>query len=341
MNTKELLIFLSNMTGVSGNEDSVVSELSEFLKTKISDKDRCYVSGGNVIANCGVRQEGKPHVLIDAHIDEIGMIVTYIDDDGFVVPGNIGGMDYRLLPAQKVIIHGTKKIPGVVCAVPPHLSDGSDHTDGIDDLRIDTGYTKYEAEKLIPPGSTISFCCGARALMKDRITGKSLDNRAGAAAVIKMLEILKNDNDLNCSFSVLFSCAEEIGQRGAKTACFEINPDIAVAVDVSFALTPDDSKKHCGIIAGGPMIGISPSLSREISDVFINVAKTKNIPFQTEIMSGLTGTNADQFSICRQGVKSCTCSVPLRYMHTPVEVVDVIDIENTALLLAEFIRVVK
>lgn len=341
MNTKELLISLSNMAGVSGNENTVSLALSELLNTRIKTKEKIYISGGNVIVDFGQRMNKKPHVLIDAHMDEVGMIATYIDNEGFVVPGNIGGMDYRIFPAQKVIIHGTKEIPGVVTAVPPHLSDNSDTVSGMDDIRIDTGYTKSEAEKLIPLGSVISFYSQARTLMSGRVAGKSLDNRAGVAAVIRMLEILNDSSDLNCSFSILFSSAEEIGQRGAKTACFQINPDIAISVDVSFALTPDDSKSKCGILSNGPMIGISPSLSREISDLLIHTAQKQKIPYQTEVMSGLTGTNADQFSICRSGVKSCTCSIPLRYMHTPVEVVDICDIENTALLLAEFIMVVK
>ncbi len=196
MNTKELLISLSSMNAVSGNERNIASALSELISTTIHTDQKCYMTGDSICFDYGIRTDKKPHVLIDAHVDQVGMISTYIDEEGFIVPGNIGGMDYRFFPAQKVFIHGLKDIPGVVTAIPPHLSDNTASACEINDIRIDTGYKKEDAEKLIPPGSTISFCCEPRTLMSGRLTGKSLDNRAGVAAVIKMLEILKNDKDL-------------------------------------------------------------------------------------------------------------------------------------------------
>ena len=152
-----------------------------------------------------------------------------------------------------------------------------------------------------------------------------------------MLELIKDD-DIKCSYTVLFSSQEEIGERGAQIACYDINPDIAIAVDVGFGLTSDDSPHKCGVIGRGAMVGISPSLSREISESLMETARAKNIPYQVEIMGGLTGTNADRFSVSKCGVKSCTCSIPLKYMHTPVEVIDIEDVKNTALLLAEYLR---
>jgi endoglucanase len=138
--------------------------------------------------------------------------------------------------------------------------------------------------------------------------------------------------------TVLFSSQEELGERGARIAAFEINPDIAIAVDVSFGYADGETEYECGKLGKGAMIGISPSLSREISDELVETSKACNIPYQLEIMNGLTSTNADRFAVNRCGSKACTVSIPLRYMHTPVEVIDVEDVRMTAELLAAYIR---
>lgn len=338
MNTESILSELSNIYGVSGNESGAALKAADILM-KLTGLKSGY-SGGNVTVSIGERAEGKKHVLVDAHIDEIGMICSYIDDDGFVVPGNIGGMDYRIFPAQKVVIHGKKEIPGVISTVPPHLTEGGNVIKNMDNVRIDTGYSAGELKKYVSAGDTVSFDASLKKLLGTRVTGKSLDNRAGAAVLIRLAELIKDDN-LNCSVTLLFSSAEEIGERGAATACFEINPDYALTVDASFALTQDDSPKKCGIMGKGPMIGISPSLSREVSDMLIEAAKASGIGYQTEVMSGMTGTNADRFSVSRCGVKTGTLSFPIKYMHTPAETVDIRDIENTAVLAAEFLRRIR
>lgn len=341
MDTKALLMKLSMASGVSGSEKKVFSVIADAFADLGVSRDMIHEKSGNLIVDFGERSNDRKHVLIDAHADEIGFIVTYIDDDGFIVPGNVGGMDYRLLPAQRVTVHGKTEIKGVVSTLPPHLSDGADPASGMDNVRIDTGFTSDELKKIVSPGDMISFSTDAHELYGNRIAGKSLDNRAGVCALIKMISLLKSGDPPSCSYSLLFSSSEEIGERGAAAACFDIDPDIAVAVDVSFAYSKDEKREDCGIMSEGPMIGISPSLSREISDFMINTADECGIPYQTEIMPGLSGTNADRFSVSRSGVKSCTCSIPLKYMHTPAEVTDIKDIDLTAELLAEFLRRVK
>ena len=151
------------------------------------------------------------------------------------------------------------------------------------------------------------------------------------------LELLR-DKELAYNVAVVFSSQEEVGERGAKTGAFEVDPDIALAVDVSFAYAIGEDESKCGYLGKGPMIGISPSLSREISDGLFAAARKADIPYQTEVMSGLTSTNADRYSVNRCGAKACTVSIPLRNMHTPVEVIDLADVELTAKLLAEFIK---
>jgi endoglucanase len=154
------------------------------------------------------------------------------------------------------------------------------------------------------------------------------------ASVLYALSLIYKE-ELPCKVSVLFSCCEEIHGVGAKTGCYAINPDIALAVDTSFA---GDGTQGTGKMGEGAMIGFSPSLSRKLSHDLAYIASEKNIPYQYEVMKGRTGTNADDFSVCREGVKTCTVSIPLYYMHTPVEVIDLNDIKYTGKLIAEYLR---
>ncbi|MCI8775889.1 MAG: M42 family metallopeptidase [Oscillospiraceae bacterium] len=335
MDLKKIIFELSEAKGVSGSEENAAQTALKYLKNYTSD---CLIKNGNVIGHFGKRSENVPHVMIDAHIDQIGLIVTAITDDGFIKVSNVGGIDRRLLPAQRVVIHGKKDIKAVVSSVPPHLA-GAEKGKAlkIEDICIDAGMSRDDLLLYVSPGDKISFDTTCRELLNGRITGSALDDRSGVASVLYALELLDMDN-LSCSFSVVFSTQEELGERGAKIAAYEINPDIAVAVDVSFAYTCGDKEYECGKLGNGPMIGISPSLSREISEKLIDVCCDKNIPFQREVMHGLTSTNADQFSVNREGCKACTVSVPLKYMHTPSEVIMLEDVRHTGELLAEFLR---
>lgn len=336
MDLKNVLFALADCDGVSGNEENAVQTAVGFLKEYTDDitvKNNC------VIGNIGTRCKNKPHVMIDAHIDQIGMICSYITDDGFIKVGNLGGLDRRILSAQQVIIHGKKDIKGIISSVPPHLSDGGKKVPEMSDISIDTGYSGDELKKIVSLGDTISFDTKCRELLNGRITGHSLDDRCGVASILYMLDILKDEFDnLPCSITVLFSSQEELGERGAKISVYDIDPDYAVAVDVSFAKTADESAEKCGIMGNGCMIGIAPVLDRELSYSFIKTAQEMNIPYQTEIMNGTTGTNADRFSVSKSGIKSVTCSIPLKYMHTSAEEIQISDVENTALLMAEFLR---
>ena len=335
MDLENILSELCSASGVSGSERPVLEKISEMVK-KCTGREGTF-SGNNYLVEIGERSEEKKHILIDAHADEIGMVCSYIDSEGFIVPSNAGGMDYRFMPAQRVIVHGTENLPGVVATLPPHLSSGDGGMTKIDQVRIDTGYSAEELKKIVFPGDPISFVAPFAKLSGDCVTGKALDNRAGVAALIRFAELIGNE-DMGCSITLLFSGSEEIGERGAKTACYLVAPDIAIAVDTSFATSPDDGPKDCGEMGKGPMIGISPSLSRELSRELMSTAAENNIPYQAEPMAGLTGTNADQFSVSRNGVVTCTVSVPIRHMHSPAETADLKDIENTALLLAQYVR---
>lgn len=334
MDIRSTVVSLSEISGTSGSESKVAQLALGMLREYCPDAE---IINGNVTGKFGTHREGLPSLLLDAHIDQIGFAVTYITDDGFIKVGNIGGIDRRLLPAQPVVVHGSRDIKGVICSVPPHLTSGGSEVLEMDDVAIDTGLTKEELEKLVSLGDSVTFDVTCRDLIGSRITGGALDDRCGVASILYALELLKG-SDLAYNVTVLFSTQEEVGERGAKIGAFEIDPDIALAVDVSFAYAIGEEESKCGYLGKGPMIGISPSLSREISDELINTAKSADIPYQIEVMSELTGTNADRFSVNRCGAKACTVSIPLRNMHTPVEVIDITDAEQTAKLLAAYIR---
>ena len=333
---KNVIFDLSSADGVSG-EESCAQYALKYLKNYTDD---CFIKNGNVIGNFGNRKNGTPHILIDAHIDQVGLIVTNIYESGFIGFSNVGGIDRRLLPAQQVCIHGKKKLAGVVCSTPPHLSGSDNKINKIEDFYIDTGMSFEAVSNIVEPGDRITFASMPKELLNDRITGPALDDRSGVASILYALELLRNQK-YECSFSVTFSAQEELGERGAKIAAFDIDPDIALAVDVSFAYCLGDREYECGKMGQGPMIGISPSLSREISDKLIEISKNENIPYQLEVMNGLTSTNADQFSVNRTGCKACTVSIPLKYMHTPSEIIQIDDVENTGRLIAAYIRSVS
>ena len=327
MDLKELVCKLAGIDGVSGDESRIAAFCKELLEKYTED---VCIKNGNVIAHFGKKEE-KPHIMLDAHLDRVGMVVTDFKD-GFVKASPVGGLDMRIMPAQRVTVHGKEDIKGIVCTLPPHLSKEKKVMDR-DELWVDTGLDK--AEKYISYGDTISYDSPCTPLLGTRVCGAGLDDRAGIAVIFEIAELLKDEN---IPFTVLLSTGEEVNERGAATGGYVIDPDIAVEFDVSFAMCGGEKASKCGKLGGGAMIGFSPVLDREISLKLRAIAEEKGIPYKAEVMSGTTGTNADRFSICREGQRAATISIPLRYMHTPAEVVDTEDIKACARLAAEFMR---
>ncbi len=327
-----MMLSLCIRPGLSGDESAAAEAALFALKEYCPD---AHISHGNVIGTFGSTDENAPHVLLDAHLDQVGLIVTSVTDDGFVTVGNVGGLDRRLFPVQRVFIHGKKRIPGIICALPPHLTNGDEKVQKMEEVRIDTGYPADELRELVHPGDSVYFDGTAQELPGGCVTAPALDDRCGIAAILCALDLLQNE-EIPCRVTVQFSTEEEVGERGACIGCFAANPDIAIAVDVSFA--GDGKRSETGVMGKGAMIGVSPSLSHEVSLKLQSAAESEQIPWQYEVMNGTTGTNADRFSICREGVKACTVSIPLRYMHTPQEVIDPADVELTGKLLAAYLR---
>ena len=241
------------------------------------------------------------------------------------------------MPGARVVVHGKCDLPGVISTLPPHLQKGEDGKKAapIDELSIDLGLTAQAAKDLVAAGDCVTFAKHFTPLNGSRVSANCLDDRSGVAAVLLAAEQLK---DAPCRVTLLFTAQEEVGTRGAKTALFDRGVDASVSVDVSFAYTPGCKARDCGVMGKGPMIGISPILDRQFSKELLDLATENQIPYQTEVMAGRTGTNADAISICGSGVRCALVSIPEKYMHTPAEVVDTADVEQTAALLAAFVR---
>lgn len=327
--TIELIKELTQTVGVSGNEDKVVS----LLKEELAPYGEVTVDCMNNV--CCAFGEGY-HFLLDAHIDEIGFVVTEITDDGFLKLSNCGGIDTRSLPAMEVSVWGREELKGVISTLPPHLQTADDEkkTPKLSDLSVDTGFTKEQLETLVSPGDRVTFKRNFTPLLNRLVSASCLDDRAGVAAILLCLDRLK---ELPCKITVMFSSQEEVGTRGAKTGVYDKNADEAIVVDVSFAYTPGCNKSDCGEISKGAMIGFSPTLDKTMSEMLVNTADKYNISYQREIMNGRTGTNADVISVSQNGIKTALISIPEKYMHQRVEVVDVADVESVSKLICAYI----
>ena len=327
MDITKLLCELSNACGVTGESGAL--DVAQSCLDDLGEVKRD-IAGG-LTCTFG---EGERTLMLDAHSDEIGFIVTAIDGD-FLRVAAVGGIDTRVLADAEVTVHGKENLFGVFSSIPPHLKKDADKAPEIDVMTVDCGLPKEELERLVTLGERVSFNCEAAPMLGSRITGKSLDNRAGVAAVILAAHAIDR---LKCPFKVIVSLSaqEELSLRGARTATYSAAPDEAIVVDVSFGDGPDVPKSMCGKVSAGAMLGFSPVLSRAMTKRLATLADEENIPYQSEVMSGSTGTNADVISISRSGVSTALISIPLRNMHTNAEVVDTSDIEATARLIAAY-----
>lgn len=330
----DILKKLCTAHGVSGNETEICNTVRSII---FPYADAQINEFGNVFAIFGNKNASKT-ILLDAHIDQIGFVVTDITSKGFIKVEKCGGIDLRTVQGCGVKVYGKEVVKGVVCCLPPHLSDGKeDKAISIDKVYIDTGLSYEEVTDKISIGDTVSFFEEPEMLLNNRITSPALDNRASAASIIRVAQLLK---DKECDYKVvaMFSSQEETYQLGAKTGAFMTGADEAIVVDVSFASQPGISGQYSEIeLSKGPMLCISPTLNKDMYKALVNTAKDNNIPYQIEVCSGTTGTNADSITICKSGIKTALVSIPEKNMHTQVEIVDLNDIENTALLISQYI----
>jgi endoglucanase len=325
---------LTEAVGVSGDEHAASAVAAEMLSEYCED-----VSAdpfGNVTGFLKSDNPDAKTLMLDAHIDRIGMIVTYIEDSGFLRLGACGGLDMRVMAAQSVTVHAGEKLSGVISALPPHVSSDHSKVPEIGELAVDIGMTGEQARKAVSPGDRVTVNSAFRALGNNCVSAAAIDDRSGVCAILAALDMLKGKR-LKYNLAVCFSAQEETGERGVKQAAFRIQPDEAIAVDVSFGRTPDSSAQETAELGSGVMIGFSAALDKNMSNSLKALAQEKNIPFTCEIMPSSTGTNADSIAVSGRGVRCCTLSFPIRYMHTAVETVNIADIEATARLICEYV----
>ena len=276
-------------------------------------------------------------------MDEVGLMVSYIEETGFIRFTRIGGVDLLLLKGRNVkIMHDGVEIPGIIGAKPFHMKKNGENKDMDEsDLWIDIGISgKEEVESIVSVGDSIVIDAPLVNLPNDLIAARGCDNKAGVISLVRMLELIK-DSDLESDIVAVFSVQEEVGFRGAKTASFFVSPDVCIAIDVAHATDyPSVNKSKYGDIriGLGPVISMGSDLTPSIQSRLKSIAVQKDVAYQQLALSGSSGTDANAVQVTRAGCATGLISIPCRYMHTPTEVVSLQDIESVSMVLSEFCK---
>ncbi|NLY45256.1 MAG: M42 family metallopeptidase [Tissierella sp.] len=338
MSNLELLKLLSNHNGISGFESTLNEIIIPYFE-KYADKVTIDKLGNIIALKKGSSSGESPKIMIAAHMDEIGLMVNDIEENGFLRFTSVGGIDPRTILGQEVIVHGKEDLFGVIGAKPPHLQDANEQNKAIKmkDMTIDIGLDCAKVKELVKIGDSITINRSLIELKNNRVAGKALDDRAG---VVAMFECLKELSNLNHEADIYFvaTVQEEVSMAGAITSTYRINPDIGIAVDVGFGTTPELDKADSLDLGKGPGITLGGNIHPGLRKKLVSTANEYNIPHQMEITVGPTGTDARAIQITREGIPALVLSIPLRYMHTSVELIDVVDIKHTGKLLAFFIK---
>lgn len=283
----------------------------------------------------GTASEPRPRILLAAHMDAIGLMVTQVQN-GFIRFTKIGGVDPRILPGQKVIVHGRRDLPGVIGQPSPRLLPEfiGKKTVPMEYLLIDVGLSTEETRALVRTGDPISFAQPPIELTDNTLAGHTLDNRASIAALSVCLHELSTIRHTWDVWAVA-TVQEEETLAGAITSPYDVRPDIAVAIDVTFAKGPGGGGYKTVPFGKGITLGWGPNTHPAIFEVFKKVAEHLDIPFQTEVSPAQSGTDAMDLQVSGAGLPSLYISIPIRYMHTPVELVSMKDIQRAGHLLAQ------
>jgi endoglucanase len=323
--------------GLSGYE-APVREVVRAAWTPLADEVRVDPLGSLIALRRGRGAAPRRKLLFAAHMDAIGLMVTHVEGE-FLRVTSIGGIDARVMPGQLVTVHGRQELPGVV-ALPPAFLLPKAHRDNVapvTELLVDTGLPAGRLAELVEIGALVSFAQPPRELQNGLLAAKSLDNRASLAALSVCLEALQARSHAWDVLAVA-TVQEELSLAGAATAAFSLEPDLAVAIDVTWGT--DASTREFGYrtfaLGGGPTLALGPNIHTGLHQAFKAAAERAEVPVSIEaIWSGSSGTDAAAMQIARAGIPTMIVSIPLRNMHTPVEVVSLKDINRTGRLLAE------
>lgn len=336
---KDILSDILLTASPSGNEGELTRKFASFMQPLVDEVSTDAL--GNVIAH---KEGNGRRIMIVAHADEVAMMVTYIDDNGFVYFQEVGAIDTNVLPEQMVEIHhGGNVFYGIIGKKPLHLQDKSEYAKdwNTEELWIDLGVkNRKEAEQIVSIGDYVTFRTQPKMVQNGMIASKSLDDKSGIAVLMATANNLQG-KEVDSDLYFVASAQEELGARGAKVAAQTIKPDIAIAIDATHATDyPSVSpQKNGGIKLGdGVAITRSPNVDKALTEEMISIAKDSDIKYQIQAISHQTGSDINPIQLVESGVRTALVGIPVRYMHTPNEVAYIEDIESAARLIEKFLH---
>lgn len=336
---KDILHKMLLTASPSGSEEQVTALFAEQIRPFVDEVNT------DINGNCIAHKQGSgPKVMLMAHADEIGLMISYIDNRGFLYFNQIGGIDTNILPGLRVVIQGKEGlVTGIICKKPIHLQSEKEAGANLspDDLWIDIAAAdKADALTKVQIGSVATFEPHVQMLTNDRILSKSLDDKIGLTVLLGVAKAL-NSKPTSADIYFVASVQEELGARGAQTASEVILPEIGIAVDITMATdhpTTSPAKDGDICLSQGPVIPLGPNMSKGINQSLTSIADVNSIPYQVEAIAKPTGTDARMIQVAGQGIKTGLVSIPSRYMHTPGEMVSLSDADYAVTLLAEYLH---
>ncbi len=337
LETKEFLKQMVEETGVSGYECKVAQLVRQTFQD-VCDDVRTDVLGNVIGLRKGEGEGPRPKIMLAGHMDEIGLMVTKIDDRGFLRFTQVGGVDQRTLVSQEVIVHGKEDLFGLIGLKPPHLMGAEDRSKAIAmrDLVIDLGLPVERVRELVSVGDMVTINRSFIELGKETVSCKAMDDRAAVAVIyecLKELTKLRHTADVYAVATV----QEEVGLKGATVSAYGIAPDIGIALDVCHGAMPGVPEQDTAPMGKGPNLAFGANIHPKVFEQMVKVAKEYNIPYSTDPTPAGTGTDLWAMQVTRSGIPTALISLPSRYMHTSVETVNLNDVKMSGRLLAMFI----
>ena len=335
MDLKQLVISLSSLMSVTGYETRDRERLVELIGGYFDENYADEVGNQVFVKRCG--KQGAPKIMVDAHMDEIGMYVTDILEGGFLRVINVGGLDTRILQAGKVVIYGKKTFVGVVASTPPHLQKAGDNKKlpEVTDLLIDTGYTKQELEEMIRIGTPVGFEPKYTELLGGNISGKGFDDKACAACAVD--GIARAESLAGDVYLVLSAHEETDRLGGAGAAAYAIDPDYAMVIDVNLGKTPDTAKNETVAMGGGASLTYSAITNKKLTRMVAALADEAQVKYQYSVSPSHTGTNTPNVALARAGIPTVDVGLPLASMHTYNEVIRMDDCGSVSDIVKLFV----